>query len=184
MTAKGRRGRPYKDGLPKEFQIPEHLRTGANADLIAGALETYGEYMRAVRSGEPAIIPDRLLIDREEAWQCSRDAQLRIEAEYSERVARSKEGSHSGAEATAGAARDRASAICKKNKDLIEKIKPKGHLTINGVAKIIQAKWPLTAPKIQDYEGSDSYKEDLSADLPPSVRTLRTYIKNFLALKQ
>lgn len=184
MAVKRQRGRPYKDGLPDEIPNPERYQPEINADLLAGTFEMYEEYINTLRLKEHAIICDRLLIDREEAWQCSPDAQLRIEAEYNERVAQSKAGAHSGATATAKAAQDRAYAICKKNQDLINRIKPKGRHTVNSVAQIIHAEWLLRAPKLTDYKESDSYKDDLSAAPPPSVRTLRAYIKIFLLLKQ
>ena len=181
MAVKRRRGRPYKDGLPGEIPNPERYQSEINADLLTGTCEMYEEYINTLRLNEPAIIPDQLLIDREEAWQCSPEDQLKIENEYRRRIAQSKEGSQTGALKAKSVAQNRAQAICEKNKDLIQKIKPRGGHTVRSVATIIRTNWPKTAPNLADDAANGYCGEDLSASPPPSDRTLRAYIKDYLA---
>ena len=181
MTAKRRRGRPFKDGLLINSGILEQFRCGVNQELITSSLAVYEEYIQALRLNEPAIIPDQLLIDREEAWQCSPEDQLRIENEYRRRIAQSKEGSQTGALKAKSVARNRAQAICEKNKNLIQKIIPRGGHTVRSVATIIRTNWPKTAPNLAEDAVNVYCGEDLSASPPPSDRTLRAYIKDYLA---
>lgn len=175
MTAKRRRGRPFKDGLP---DVPDHLKGRSKVENpFASALTIYKEYIHNVRGNESPIISDQVLIDRAESWQCSADEVREIEASYTAEVAKAKKGIQYGAKKTADIAHHRAHAICNKNKDLLKKIRPNGMHTINSIAAIIWNEWDKRAPKPADYPSEHRELVNLPQ---PCMRTIRTYIKKFL----
>jgi hypothetical protein len=177
MTSTRRRGRPFKDGLP---DVPEHLKGRSNGENpFASALPMYEEYLKNVRANEPITRSNQLLTDRSEWSECKADKQRKIDQEYNEEVAKSKDWVSKGGRKTSENAYDRAYAICNKNKDLLREIKPNGSHTINKVAAIIRTEWNERAPTYDDFPKSSTELADLPA---PSVRTLRTYIKKFLKL--
>jgi hypothetical protein len=82
-----------------------------------------------------------------------------------------------GSQSTAAKRDQRAGDVCKKNIDLIERIKPNGPYTKNAVAKQIHKEWST----IEDWSlpGSEKLTERGIGGLALSVNTLTRYIDLF-----
>jgi len=161
MTGKQKRGRP-KHWIN---DLPSHVKILGTPDQVTVQILKNGEQLeRFLRTGEPRGVPTRLLAELSDLDDFAPERQQSILDEYRATCTRIKQGQQKGAEGTRDKAHDLERKICEKNKSLIQRIKPNGHLTVHSVAKRIHDEWG---------ERGDE-------GMAPSINTLSTYIKHHL----
>lgn len=84
--------------------------------------------------------------------------------EYKLKVRAVKDGQKEGGKQTQEKAKRFAEMLLGKNKDLLDRRKPKGNLTVHGIATIIYDEWP---------------KRGIEGEKPKSVKQITQYIKAY-----
>ncbi|WP_295550133.1 hypothetical protein [Limnohabitans sp. Rim8] len=154
-----------KRGRPKHWlnDPPEHIKelAGIPDPVTDQILKNAEQLERFLRKGEPRGVPTHLLAELNDFDDLTPERKRTVLVDYRKQKFKIDNARQDGANTTKQKAHERGLEICNKNKSLIQRIKPNGHLTVHGVAKRIHDEWS---------ERGDS-------GMAPSINTLSTYIK-------
>lgn len=82
-----------------------------------------------------------------------------------------------GANAVCTNAKDRAQSLCRKNRVLLERLKPFGPLTLSDVASKILKEWAIVHPDaLLPGEATTLTRRGVEGD-PPTTKTIKNYIR-------
>lgn len=157
-----------KLGRPKHWikDLPEHIKAlaGIPDPVTDQILESAKQLELLLREGQPLGVPTRLLAELHDFDDLKPERQRTVLEDYRASIASMKRGQQRGADRTQQKAYDRGLKIYKKNKVLIEHVKPNGHHTVHGVATLIRNEWEKRG----------------TGGTAPSINTLSTYIKRHM----